>query len=135
MAKKSSNNAVKKLDKQIKDLENSIKEEKTETLPVLDKKKIEEEMKKPVTKKSNKKGKFEKKENSNKQKKNKEKIREKNLIKFFIIMGSFVGIVVIVFIGIMINIACKTKVIEDDSDDEEYKNVGVIRDVGNEEEN
>ena len=64
-----------------------------------------------------------------------EKIREKNLIKFFIIMGSFVGIVVIVFIGIMINIACKTKVIEDDSDDEEYKNVGVIRDVGNEEEN
>ena len=42
MAKKSSNNAVKKLDKQIKDLENSIKEDKSETLPVLDKKKIEE---------------------------------------------------------------------------------------------
>ena len=31
MAKKSSNNAVKKLDKQIKDLENSIKEDKSET--------------------------------------------------------------------------------------------------------
>ena len=56
MAKKSSNNAVKKLDKQIKDLENSIKEDKSETLPVLDKKKIEEEMKKTVTTKSNKKG-------------------------------------------------------------------------------
>ena len=46
MAKKSSNNAVKKLDKQIKDLENSIKEDKSETLPVLDKKKIEEEQNK-----------------------------------------------------------------------------------------
>ena len=44
MAKKSSNNAVKKLDKQIKDLENSIKEDKSETLPVLDKKKIEEKL-------------------------------------------------------------------------------------------
>ena len=85
MAKKSSNNAVKKLDKQIKDLENSIKEDKSETLPVLDKKKIEEEMKKTVTTKSNKKGKFEKKENSNKQKKSKENkkssnIRENNIV-------------------------------------------------------
>lgn len=79
MAKKSSNNAVKKLDKQIKDLENSIKEDKSETLPVLDKKKIEEEMKKPVTTKSNKKGKFEKKENSNKQKKSKENKKSSNI--------------------------------------------------------
>lgn len=79
MAKKSSNNAVKKLDKQIKDLENSIKEDKSETLPVLDKKKIEEEMKKTVTTKSNKKGKFEKKENSNKQKKTKENKKSSNI--------------------------------------------------------
>ena len=79
MAKKSSNNAVKKLDKQIKDLENSIKEDKSETLPVLDKKKIEEEMKKTVTTKSNKKGKFEKKENSNKQKKSKENKKLSNI--------------------------------------------------------
>lgn len=78
----------------------------------------------------------EKKDNTEKKEEktdeNKDKVEE-NKMKFFVILGCFIGIVVIVFIIIMIYIAMKPKV-ENPEDSGDYKNVGAIRNV-NEEEN
>lgn len=58
---------------------------------------------------------------------------EKNQTTFYIILGAFIGIVIIVFIIIMVYISMKPKN-QNPEDSGEYKNVGAIRNV-NEEEN
>ena len=60
--------------------------------------------------------------------------KEKNQVKFFVIIGAFVGIIVIVFIGIMVYIAISPKKAEKVEDNEDYKNVGAIRTTVNEDE-
>ena len=52
--------------------------------------------------------------------------KEKNQLKFFIIIGAFIGVIVFVFIFIMIYIAVNTKKGDKVEDNEDYKNVGAI---------
>ena len=75
------------------------------------------------------------KNNTNDDTKDKEAAnKEKNQMKFFIIIGAFVGIIVLVFIGIMIYIAISPKKGDKVEDNEDYKNVGAIRTTVNEDE-
>ena len=75
------------------------------------------------------------KNNTNEDTKDKEAAnKEKNQMKFFIIIGAFVGIIVLVFIGIMIYIAISPKKGDKVEDNDDYKNVGAIRTTVNEDE-